>query len=1106
MGAHKKQRIFNILTILALAVILTCIFAACDKTDAQENNYKVTIHPNNGQADIVWDAKSDIPDITYYGYHIVGYYLDEDFTTSTTLESLKSTELTKNIDVYVKWEKDSVPPKTRITTNNLNCDIDNRSISGKVSNGTTTFSFIDEISVEKGTTYTISTDINGINTIPSKTVNLEIGDNVFYILVQNGEELTLYTATVRRKPMYTVAFDTKGGTEVKSQQVEEDSFATEPTTERSGYTFDQWDWNFTNAITEDKTITASWDIITYKITYDLNGGENPSTNPSTYTVEDEIVLAAPTKTGYTGTWSDGGQIAKGSTGDKHFVASYTINQYNLTTSSSINNSCEYTTGGVYDYASSITLSATPYLGYDFVGWYDGDTLLSKENTYVFTMPASNLTITAKTTVRADMQKFAFSSAIDSCTITGAKDKSITELTVPDCVTNIEEGAFNGCSSLTSITIPFVGAKAGLTSSSTYQYPFGYIFGTSSYTGGVATKQSYYGSSTSSTTSTTYYIPSSLKSVTVTGGNMLYGAFYNCTSLTSVTIPDSVTSIGGSAFNGCSSLESVTIPDGVTSIGSSAFRGCTGLTSITIPDSVTSIGHYAFDGCSGLKNVYITDIAKWCSISFRYNLANPLYYAKDLYINGEKPRGNFEIPVGTKTIPYGTFRNCTGLTSITIPDSVTSIGSYAFEDCTGLTSVTIGSGVTSIGDGAFNYCYKLVEVCNKSTLAITVGSSGNGSVACYAKNVYTTEGGSKLSTDDNGYVIYTDDAEKILVAYIGSETELALPSDMTQINHGAFYDSTSLTRIVIPNSVKGIGQYAFDGCSGLTSIVIPDSVTDIGMSAFSGCSGLTSVTIPNSVTSIGSSAFIKCSGLTSIDISDSVISIDNYVFSDCTGLTSITIPDSVTSIGSFAFSGCTSLTSIAIPNSVTSIGDDAFHNTAWYSNQPDGLVYAGKVAYNYKGIMPNNSSITLEDGTLGIADCAFKGCSGLTSIVIPDSVTSIGWGAFNGCTGLTSIIIPNSVTSIGSSAFFKCSGLTSIVISDSVTSIGSYAFRGCTGLTNIVISDSVTSIEKCAFDGCTGLTNITFTGTKAQWNAISKGSNWNYNVPSTCEIICTDGTI
>ena len=178
---------------------------------------------------------------------------------------------------------------------------------------------------------------------------------------------------------------------------------------------------------------------------------------------------------------------------------------------------------------------------------------------------------------------------------------LTSITIPNSITSIGSFAFHGCSSLESITIPFVGAKAGVTSSDSYQYPFGYIFGTSSYIGSVATEQFYYGSSTSSTEYDTYYIPSSLKFVTVTGGNILYGTFSNCNGLTSITIPSSVTSIGGRAFYSCSGLTSMTIGDGVTSIGESAFYNCRGLTNITIPNSVTSIGDYAFQSCSGLTS-------------------------------------------------------------------------------------------------------------------------------------------------------------------------------------------------------------------------------------------------------------------------------------------------------------------------------------------------------------------------------------------------------------------------------------------------------------------------------------------------------------------------
>ena len=291
------------------------------------------------------------------------------------------------------------------------------------------------------------------------------------------------------------------------------------------------------------------------------------------------------------------------------------------------------------------------------------------------------------------------------------------------------------------------------------------------------------------------------------------------------------------------------------------------------------------------------------------------------------------------------------------------------------------------------------------------------------------------------------------------------------------------------SVTTIGDLAFSNCIYLSDINIPNSVTDIGDWAFQECSGLTSIDIPNSVTSIGFCAFYNTTwynnqpdglvyaGLvaykykgtmpegTSVTLKEGTTSITGSAFSYCSGLTSIVIPNSVTEIGDGAFEGCTGLTSINIPNSVTKIGEYAFNNTAWYNNQPDGLVYAGLVAYKYKGTMPNGTSMTLRNGTTSITGSAFEGCTGLTSIVIPNSVTDIGAGAFANCTDLTSVNIPNSVTVIRGGTFYSCTGLTSIVIHNSVTSIGLEAFVGCTGLTSIVIPNSVTRIDDKAFDGC-----------------------------------------
>ena len=393
-----------------------------------------------------------------------------------------------------------------------------------------------------------------------------------------------------------------------------------------------------------------------------------------------------------------------------------------------------------------------------------------------------------------------------------------------------------------------------------------------------------------------------------------------------------------------------------------------------------------------------------------------------------PNVNFDTKPVTG-IKSNAFENCGSLTSVTIPDSVTSIGEHAFSDCTGLTSVTIGNSVTSIGDYAFDGCNGLKSI----TIPDSVTSTGNW--AFYNTAWYNNQ--------PNGLVY----AGKVAYKYKGT--------------------MSSNTSIVLEEGTLGIGGGAFSDCTGLTSVTIPDSVTSIGGGAFQNCTGLTSITIPDSVTSIGGGAFRNCTGLTTVNWNATACTITHSgvssIFNNCSNIVTVNIGDNVKIIPSYAFRDCTGLTNITIPDSVTSIGGGAFDNTLWYDDQPDGLVYAGKVAYTYKGTMPSNTSIVLEEGTLGIADYAFEGCTGLTSITIPDSVTSIGGGAFLGCTGLTSVTIGGSVTSIGSSAFRNCTGLTRVTIPDSVTSIGEHAFQNCTGLTSITIGGSVTSIGSTAIN-------------------------------------------
>ena len=624
----------------------------------------------------------------------------------------------------------------------------------------------------------------------------------------------------------------------------------------------------------------------------------------------------------------------------------------------------------------------------------------------------------------------------------------------------------------------------------------------------------------------------------------------------------------------------TIPNSVTTIDEYAFIAMKNLLSLTIPESVTNFGRIDEDGICRLMEVYnysslaltTEDFGIWSPIPVQIytdpSTPSKLWQTEDGFVFYEDAdirylaayigdasnlvlpkscRGqeyeiasisflcsrdllSVTIPNSVTTIGSMAFYGCNNLMSVTIPNSVTTIGDMAFYECNNLMSVTIGENVASIGSRAFEECYKLYDVYNLSSLPITAGSSAYGSVAYYALGVYTDlNNESKIWEDGNGYVFYENGYVCYLLGYNGTAKDLTLPASCNgkpyAICSRAFYGS-NITGVIISAGVNSIGSSAFYGCSGLTSIVIPDSVTSIGSYAFSGCSGLTSLTIPDSVTSIGSYAFYACSGLTSVVIGNGVTAISRYTFHSCPNLTSVIIPDSVTSINAYAF--------YQSPNAIIYTTWDAKPNGwdryelpsiifGWIRNgtTEDGYVwvdtkngftivkYVGSltevtiptqidghsVTTIYSGAFSGNdaiTSVTIPKGVTFIGSSAFSGCSALASVVIPDSVTSIGYDAFYGCSGLTSIVIPDSVTSIGRSAFSGCFALASVVIPDSVTSIGYCVFESCYNLTSIVIPDSVTAIESYAFAGCYNLAAVYYTGTEVQWKEISIDyTNYNY---------------
>ena len=280
-----------------------------------------------------------------------------------------------------------------------------------------------------------------------------------------------------------------------------------------------------------------------------------------------------------------------------------------------------------------------------------------------------------------------------------------------------------------------------------------------------------------------------------------------------------------------------------------------------------------------------------------------------------------------------FNRMYNLQSVTIPDSVTSIGSYAFYSCYLLSSVTIPDSVTSIGNNAFNSCYSLASLAIPDVV-ISIGSSAF-SGCCLLSSV-------------------------------------TIPDSVTSIGSNTFNNCYSLQSVTIPDVVTSIGSSGFYNCYSLPSITIPDSVTSIGSSVFGGCYSLASLTIPDSVTSIGNSTFNNCYSLASLTIPDSVTSIGNNAFAGCRLLASLTIPDSVTSIGSSAFSGCYLLSSVTIPDGVTSIVNSTFSGCYLLS------------------------SVTIPDSVTSIGSYVFQNCYSLQSITIPDSVTSIGQYGFSGC--------------------------------------------------------------------------------------------------------------
>ena len=702
------------------------------------------------------------------------------------------------------------------------------------------------------------------------------------------------------------------------------------------------------------------------------------------------------------------------------------------------------------------------------------------------------------------------------------------LTLPQNLTSIEWGAFLGCSGLTSVTIPkSVKEIAGGAFSNCSNLSSIIVDGNTNYDSvdnvlfnkDHTTLLSY----PAGKKDTSYVVPESVKSIGVC-------AFVGA-DLSSLTLPQDLTSIGWGAFEACRNLTSVTIPDSVTNIGFAAFRACSSLTSVTIPWRMTKVEEQAFSGCGKLTDVYYTGSqARWDRIEVS---------------------GNNE-PLLNATIHF---------------EAASPVGTGSCGE--NLTWSVDGDGILTISGTGAMWDYEDVE------------SEGGGWRTLAPWYDYApTE------------LVFKEGVTQIgKSAFCGCDFKgsVTLPKGLTQIGAGAFLNCFNLTGVTIPQGVTSIGDNAFLNCRNLTSVVIPEGVTSIGVRAFGACYGLTSVTIPKSVTSIGEPAFSGClnnifvdegnASYSSVDgvlfnkdhttliaypanradtaykIPEGVTSIGNWAFQTCWYLTDVTIPESMTSIGNYAFAWSDELNAITIAKSVTSIGKGAFSyctglkdvyytgsRTQWKNikiadeNEPllNATLHLNPVNYVASGTCGENLTWTLrldgtltisgtgtmqdyeyttddngdrhttapwyaysptklviEDGVTYIGHYAFLGCGLTGSVTIPETVTGLGWESFGLCGGLTGVTIPASLTKIRYGTFNGCTGLTSVVIPEGVPMIDGIAFAGCTGLTSIVIPESVTKIEWGAFRDCSNLKDVYYVGSQKQWEQVQIAE---YNEP------------
>ena len=674
--------------------------------------------------------------------------------------------------------------------------------------------------------------------------------------------------------------------------------------------------------------------------------------------------------------------------------------------------------------------------------------------------------------------------------------AVRNLAISDGVTNIREGAFSGCSGLTSVTIPNTIKRIGAS------------------------------------------------------------AFSDCDGLTGVHISDIVAWYGvyfGNAeanplsyahnlyLNGVL-VTDLDVPVDEARIGPYQFFGYSSLTSVTIPASVTNIAVSAFSGCSGLTSVHISDLAAWNGIDFANADANPLASAHNLYLNGELI-ADLEFPDGTTSIGAYGFSGCSGLERVMIPNSVTNIGSGAFASCSAAVTVAAESlaglqenvfgdcqltvvvtddaqvipecvagnvwrvvfadGVTRIGDNYFTGCVNL-ETIDISESVVRIGT--NVFEACSALETVVTNGLVLYQGWCLGFAGESTGGTPVVPVNGQDARSPSIPEGVRGIAAGAFEGEWELETVSFPSTLRFVGARAFKDCTGIEEIVLPEGVVAVDREAFRNCTYAQELSLPRTLREIGDGAFGNCALLMSVEIPDGVAEIGEVAFSNCWRMLSASIPCSVTNMGAGAFVECRRLTGVTVPLGLAPLAE--LFPSAY--GKIESVVVAAETAAPHGGdatgetpVVPVRppmvpglcagcgamESLTLPEDLAEVSADAFAGCTNMASFNLPNTVTNIGARAFKDLRQLTEFAFPRGLVVIGEESFAGCSGIGALSLPDGLRSIGTGAFRDLSLLARADIPGSVTTVGAGAFGGCTRVRAISLPGDAATVATMFPNTYW-----------------